>query len=49
MSSVIGVFSDLMARLIGLVGIDVLASLAGLAIILLFLFVEGGPRSRPSH
>lgn len=31
------------------IGTDVLASLAGLVVIVLFLYVEGGPRSRPSH
>lgn len=31
------------------VGMDVLASLAGLAVIVLFLYIEGGHRSRPSH
>ena len=31
------------------VGVDVLVSLAALAIIVLFLYVEGASRSRPSH
>jgi hypothetical protein len=31
------------------VGVDVLVSLGGLAIVVLFLYVEGGSRSRPSH
>jgi len=31
------------------VGVDVLASLTALVIVVLFLYVEGGPRSRPSH
>ncbi|HTW73048.1 MAG TPA: hypothetical protein VME47_24440 [Acetobacteraceae bacterium] len=31
------------------VGVDVLASVAALAIIVLFLYVEGRPRSRHSH
>jgi len=32
-----------------MIGLDVLVSLAGLAAIILFLYVEGGSRSRPSH
>lgn len=31
------------------VGVDVLVSLAALAIVVLLLYVEGGSRSRPSH
>lgn len=49
MSALIAALAQVAELLERVIGTDVLASLAGLAIIVLFLYAEGGHRSRHSH
>jgi len=49
MSAMIAAITYVTEGMQRLLGADVLASAVALVIIVLFLYVEGGPRSRPSH